>query len=56
MYPSSLRKKDVVIRGYVYSKNENYSYSREILQKEHVPEDANGTPFFNVVVANGGWL
>ncbi|MEM3860168.1 MAG: hypothetical protein QW478_12325, partial [Candidatus Micrarchaeaceae archaeon] len=33
LYPSSLRKENVVVRGYVYSKNADYPYSREILQE-----------------------
>lgn len=56
LYPRSLREEDVVTRGYIYSKNENYSYSREILQKGHVPENVYNASFFNVVTTNGGGL
>ncbi|MEM3193186.1 MAG: hypothetical protein QW292_14100 [Candidatus Parvarchaeota archaeon] len=52
MYPSSLRKEDVVVRGYVYSKNADYPYSREILKEGYVPENTYNAPFLNVVTAN----
>ncbi|MEM4091058.1 MAG: hypothetical protein QXQ46_10050 [Thermoplasmatales archaeon] len=53
LYPSSLRKEDVVVRGYAYSKNADYPYSRKILQKEYVPENVYYASFFNVVTVNG---
>ncbi|MEM3846903.1 MAG: hypothetical protein QXU98_14505 [Candidatus Parvarchaeota archaeon] len=53
LYPSSLRKENVVVRGYVYSKNADYPYSREILQEGYVPENTYNAPFLNVVIANG---